>query len=47
MCGPNVECNKPEISKGKPENCSLNQIIECHGNVALKEILDWYKEKKE
>ncbi len=32
MCQPNC-CQKPENLKGKPENCTPEQIRECHGDV--------------
>ena len=31
MCGCEKECQKPENLKGKPEDCSPEQINECHG----------------
>ncbi len=37
MCGEKTEhgtCQKPERLKGKPEECSPEQIKECHGDVA-------------
>jgi len=33
MCGENKECQKPENLKGKPEECSPEQIRKCHGDV--------------
>ena len=29
-----TECQKPENLKGKPEDCSPEQIKECHGTEA-------------
>jgi len=37
MCGSEEKkdgCQKPENLKGKPEDCSPEQILECHGEVA-------------
>jgi ArsR family transcriptional regulator, arsenate/arsenite/antimonite-responsive transcriptional repressor len=34
MCTCKTECQKPEELKGKPEECSLDQIKKCHGEVA-------------
>ncbi len=31
MCAANQCCEKPERLKGKPEECSPEQIKECHG----------------
>ena len=36
-------CTHPEISEGHPENCTLNQIIRCHGNQPLNELLKHIK----
>ena len=34
MCeGKNSGCQHPENLKGKPEECSPEQIAECHGDV--------------
>ncbi len=46
MCNKECNCDHPEISKGKPENCTLNQVIECHGDQPFREILKWMKEEK-
>jgi len=32
MCDKN-ECQKPDQLKGKPEECSPEQVKECHGEV--------------
>ena len=32
MCGKDRCCQKPEKLKGKPEDCSPEQIQECHGD---------------
>ena len=34
MCGEKGKCQKPENLKGKPEECSPEQIRKCHGDVA-------------
>lgn len=31
MCQPKSTCQKPEQLKGKPEECSPEQIKKCHG----------------
>jgi len=33
MCTCKTECQKPEVLKGKPEECSPEQILKCHGEV--------------
>lgn len=33
MCETNNCCQKPEQLKGKPQDCSPEQIRECHGNM--------------
>jgi len=33
MCTCKTECQKPEELKGKPEECSPEQILKCHGEV--------------
>lgn len=32
MCQPKKKCLKPEKLEGKPEECSPEQIKECHGD---------------
>jgi len=32
MCDPKRTCQKPENLKDKPEECSKEQIIKCHGD---------------
>jgi len=32
MCEEKKSCRKPEKLKGKPEDCSPEQIRECHGD---------------
>ena len=32
MCEKSKCCQKPERLKGKPQDCSPNQIKKCHGN---------------
>ena len=34
MCGGKKGCQKPEELKGKPEDCSPEQIRKCHGEVS-------------
>jgi hypothetical protein len=34
MCEKKTRCQKPEKLKGKPEECSPEQIKECHGETA-------------
>jgi ArsR family transcriptional regulator len=34
MCTCKTECQKPEELKGKPEECSPDQIKKCHGEVS-------------
>jgi hypothetical protein len=31
MCDPEKKCEKPENQKTKPEECTSEQIKECHG----------------
>jgi len=33
MCGHRKGCHKPENLKKKPEECTSEQIQECHGDV--------------
>ena len=33
------EYNFPEIKKNHPQGCTLNQIIKCHGDQPLEELL--------
>ena len=33
MCQEKKACEKPEELKGKPEECSPEQIRKCHGHV--------------
>jgi len=32
-------CDKPEIKENHPQGCTLNQIIKCHGDQPLSELL--------
>ena len=32
-------CDKPEIKEHHPEGCTLNQIIKCHGDQPINELL--------
>lgn len=41
------ECNKPEIKAKFLNGCSLNQIIECHGDQPFNEILKHFELEKE
>lgn len=34
MCEEKKGCQKPEHLKGRPEDCSPEQIRQCHGDVA-------------
>jgi hypothetical protein len=34
MCGGTKGCQKPDRLKGKPGECSPEQIRECHGDTA-------------
>lgn len=33
MCNESKDCQRPEELKGKPEECSPEQIRKCHGDV--------------
>ncbi|MFX1502839.1 MAG: hypothetical protein ACFFDH_17900 [Promethearchaeota archaeon] len=33
------ECDKPEIKEKHPQGCTLNQIIKCHGDQSINELL--------
>ena len=33
MCDEKERCQKPDQLKGKPEECSAEQIRKCHGDV--------------
>ncbi|MFX0070506.1 MAG: hypothetical protein ACFFAO_05380 [Candidatus Hermodarchaeota archaeon] len=41
------DCDKPEIRDKSPEGCTLNQIIKCHGDQPLKNIIKWIEEEQE
>ncbi|MFW9945378.1 MAG: hypothetical protein ACFFBZ_15610 [Promethearchaeota archaeon] len=32
-------CDKPEIKDKHPQGCTLNQIIKCHGDQPINELL--------
>ena len=32
-------CDKPEIKELHPQGCTLNQIIKCHGDQPIDELL--------
>jgi hypothetical protein len=34
MCQEKQTCQKPEELKGKPEECSPEQILKCHGETS-------------
>jgi hypothetical protein len=34
MCSKKTECQKPQELKGKPDDCTVEQIKECHGDAA-------------
>ena len=40
-------CIKPEIKDGHPQGCTLNQIIECHGDQPINELLKHVKLEEE
>jgi hypothetical protein len=41
-------CDKPEIKNKFPDgNCSLNQIIKCHGDQPINELLKHIQIKEE
>ena len=42
------ECTNLEIKEGSPKGCTLNQIIKCHGDQPINDILKHIqiKEKK-
>ncbi|MFX1457078.1 MAG: hypothetical protein ACFFDB_17010 [Promethearchaeota archaeon] len=32
-------CDKPDIKENHPHGCTLNQIIKCHGDQPINELL--------
>jgi len=40
-------CTKPEIKEKFPTGCSLNQIIKCHGDQPIGELLKHVELEKE
>ena len=40
-------CTKPEIKENYPTGCSLNQIIRCHGDQPIGELLKHVELEKE
>ena len=44
-CTEKNKCQFPEKLKGKPEDCSAEQIKECHGEGAEHYCVDSKKEK--
>ncbi|MFX1237453.1 MAG: hypothetical protein ACFFAS_01180 [Promethearchaeota archaeon] len=37
------ECDYPEISQNNPGNCSLNQIIKCHGEMSIRDLASHFQ----
>ncbi|MFX1392499.1 MAG: hypothetical protein ACFFAH_02890 [Promethearchaeota archaeon] len=37
------DCNYPDIKDQHPQGCTLNQIIKCHGDQSINEILKHIK----
>jgi len=33
-------CDKPDIKENHPQGCTLNQVIKCHGDQPISEILN-------
>ncbi len=33
------DCTQPEIKQQHPNGCTLNQIIKCHGDQPINELL--------
>ena len=46
MCQHECNCSHPEKLTGKSGECTLNQVIECHGDQSFKEILEWFNKDK-
>jgi len=40
-------CEKPDIKEKHPNGCSLNQILKCHGDQPIGELLKHVKIEKE
>lgn len=45
MCGERGRCQRPDRLKGGPEDCSPEQIRECHGGEGRHDCCD--REKKD
>jgi hypothetical protein len=45
MCDEKKKCEKPENLKGKPEECSPQQIKECHGDTKGHPCVDKQEKK--
>ena len=45
MCEKETKCQKPDELKGKPEQCSPEQIEKCHGPAAKHPCCDKPVEK--
>ena len=33
------ECDRPDIKENHPKGCTLNQVIKCHGDQPIEELL--------
>jgi len=40
------DCTHPEIMEKHPNGCTLNQIIKCHGDQPISELLKHIEIKK-
>jgi hypothetical protein len=40
-------CSKPDIKDKHPEGCTLNQIIKCHGDLPINELLKHVQSEEE
>jgi len=45
-CDEKTQCRKPEELKGKPEECSPEQIKKCHGNAKEHSCVEPAKAKQ-
>jgi len=41
------DCSNPEIKVKHPSGCTLNQILKCHGDQSIGEILKHIELEKE
>ena len=46
MCNSNEKCQKPDELKGKPGDCSPEQIKKCHGDSAGHPCVEPPKDKQ-